>query len=122
MHGPGIHHHINRKHEWKFMSYVKHIIQILTGHSDKERLKKMFDRFIAIVGLVGPIMTIPQIINVWGYHQVEGLALASWGTYVVTSSFWLLYGILHREKAIICVNIAWIMSNLAVVTGILIYS
>ena len=122
MHGTGMHHHINERHEWKFMAYVKHLVALITGNADREKLKSMFDKFIAVVGLVGPIMTIPQIINIWGYQQVEGLALASWGTYVMSATFWLIYGVIHQEKAIICVNIAWLMAHVSVVTGIIVYS
>ncbi len=121
MHGTGMHHHVHVKSEWKFTTYIKHLIALITGNSDRDTLKKKFDKFISVVGLIGPIMTTPQIINVWVYQNVEGLALLSWGTYVLTSSFWLLYGILHKERAIIMVNIAWIIANISVVTGILIF-
>jgi len=121
MHGTGMHHHIHRKHEWKFTTYVKHLIALITGYSEQEKLKKTFDKFIAVVGLIGPIMTTPQIMNVWVYHQVEGLSLVTWSTYVITSSFWLIYGIIHKERAIILVNIAWILSNVSLVVGIIIF-
>lgn len=121
MHGTGIHHHIQKKQEGGLRKSLHKLFARLLGHGDIEKIKHMFDKFIAVVGLIGPIMTTPQIINVWVYHQVEGLAIASWGTYVMTSSFWLIYGILHKERAIILVNIAWILANLSVVSGILIF-
>ena len=122
MHGSGMHHHVHTKHEWKFVAYVKHLIALITGHSEREKLKAMFDKFIVVVGLVGPVMTIPQSLNIWMTHSVEGLVLASWATYVVTATFWLIYGILHREKAIIFANIAWILVNASIVVGVVIYS
>lgn len=121
MHGAGIHHHVQRKTALPFFQKIHSFIVRFWGNENKEKIKKIFDKFIAVVGLIGPIMTTPQIINVWIHHQVEGLAIASWGTYVMTSSFWLIYGILHKERAIILVNIAWILANASVVTGILIF-
>lgn len=121
MHGAGIHHHVQNKREGVLTNFLHNFIAYLLGHGEREKTKKAFDRFIAVVGLIGPIMTTPQIINVWVHHNVEGLAIASWGTYVMTSSFWLFYGILHRERAIILVNIAWILAHASVVTGILLF-
>lgn len=121
MHGTGFHHRIQKKHENGLLHSLHSLFSRLLGHSDTEKIKHMFDKFIAVIGLIGPIMTTPQIINVWVYHQVEGLAVASWGTYVMTSSFWLIYGILHKERAIILVNIAWILANVSVVSGILMF-
>ncbi len=119
MHGLGIHHSLQRKHEWRFIQRFFSFFARLFGHRDREQMIHLFDKFIAVVGLIGPIMTTPQIMNVWIHHQVAGLALASWGTYVCTSTFWLIYGILHKERAIILVNIAWVISNASVVAGIL---
>ena len=121
MHGTGVHHHIQRTREGVLLQLLHRFFSRLLGHNDTEKIKHVFDKFIAVVGLIGPIMTTPQIINVWVYHQVEGLAIASWGTYVITASFWLIYGILHKERAIILVNIAWILANTSVVTGILLF-
>jgi uncharacterized protein with PQ loop repeat len=121
MHGTGVYHHVQKKNEWKILHIIYHFFSRLFKHSNYE-MKQFFDKFIAVVGLIGPLMTTPQIINVWIHHQVEGLAIASWGTYVITSTFWLIYGIIHKERAIILVNIAWILSNASVVTGIYIFS
>ncbi len=121
MHGSGMHHHIQKKREWKILHVVHNIFSRLLGHHDREKIKHLFDQFIAVVGLIGPIMTTPQIMNVWIHHQTEGLAITSWSTYVITSIFWLIYGILHKERAIILVNIAWILAHLSIVTGILLF-
>jgi uncharacterized protein with PQ loop repeat len=121
MHGTGMHHHLQRMKKGELLLSIHTFLGRLLGHHDHEEIKRVFDKFISVVGLVGPIMTTPQIINIWVYRQTEGLAIASWSTYVMTSSFWLIYGILHKERAIILVNIAWILANLSVVTGILLF-
>ena len=122
MHGLGVHHYMKKKKEQKTSYAIRSFIARVFGPTDHEKVVHIFDKFIAVVGLIGPIMTTPQIMNVWIHHQVEGLALATWSTYVITSAFWLIYGILHKERAIILVNIAWILSNLSIVVGILIFS
>lgn len=121
MHGTGVHHHIQKKQKGVITKSLHTLFSRLLGHSDTEKIKHLIDKLITVIGLIGPIMTTPQIINVWVYHQVEGLAIASWGTYVMTSFFWLIYGILHKERAIILVNTAWILANVSVVIGILIF-
>jgi hypothetical protein len=71
------------------------------------------------VAVLGPILTIPQIYKVWVSGSVEGLSLLTWGSYFFLSIPILIYGIAHREKVIITMQILWVIVNGSVALGII---
>ena len=79
------------------------------------------DRFIYVVVFVGPLMTIPQVTKIWFEKNASGVAASSWLTYFVTAFFWLIYAMMHKEKPLIISSIIWIVLDLLVVVGALIY-
>ena len=87
-----------------------------------KKFKRFMDKAIFFVGMIGPIMTVPQILKIWIDHLASGVSIVTWSTYIITGAFWLLYGIAHKEKPIILTNIAWIISEFLIVLGLLIYS
>ncbi len=85
------------------------------------RFKRFLDRIIYLAGVIGPLMTIPQVWKVWHYQDASGVAASSWGAYAATSVVWILYGIAHKERPIIFVYSLWLVLNSAVFVGALIY-
>lgn len=66
-------------------------------------------------------MTIPQVTKIWIDKNASGIAVISWVTYLITTIFWLIYGIMHKEKPIIFLNIIWIFLQISIIVGTLIY-
>ena len=81
----------------------------------------MLDRTVFAVGLLSPALTIPQITNIFFSHQAAGVSPITWGAYTLFSVPWLMYGIAHKEPALVWSNAAWIFINGAVFAGALIY-
>jgi len=79
------------------------------------------DQAIYLVGLLGPILTLPQVMIIWVQQNASGVSLVSWIAYLVTACFWLTYGIMHKEKPIIFTNSIWIMLDILIIIGIIIY-
>ncbi len=84
-------------------------------------LKKFVDKSIYIVALFGPLMTIPQLLKIWVDQNATGVSALSWSGYLIAALFWLFYGILHKEKPIILTNILWVVLEVFIVIGTLIY-
>ncbi len=87
----------------------------------KSKFKNFIDRVIYPVALLGPIVTVPQFLDVWTSKDASGLSLLTWSSWVVISVFWLIYGMLHKESPIIFANILWILVQGGTVLGILLY-
>jgi len=88
---------------------------------NKNLLKKYMDKWIFIIALIGPLLTIPQVWMIWMNKNAESISLFTWGAYILSAILWLIYGIIHKEKAIIFSNILWMIVNVAVLIGAIIY-
>jgi len=85
----------------------------------KERTN--IDRIMLTFGVLGPIATIPQIMNIFVDRQTAGISVPSWSFYVVSSVMTLSYGIVHRLKPLIVSGALWLVVNSLVVIGCVIY-
>ena len=88
-------------------------------HSNK--WKNLLDKVIYFIAIVGPLISIPQVLKIWSEQTAEGLSLFTWSGYLFGGFFWLAYGIMHKEKPIILTNCLWIIINIGIISGILIY-
>ncbi|OGK38066.1 hypothetical protein A3F03_02505 [Candidatus Roizmanbacteria bacterium RIFCSPHIGHO2_12_FULL_41_11] len=77
------------------------------------------DRLVLIMSVVTPLMTVPQVLQVWVDRQVAGLSLATWGTYAFSSLLWLIYGVKHKDKPIVLVNGLMLVCNFLVTVGVI---
>ena len=110
-HTEGLHHHHSRKR-----IYQKHEVY---PHPDK--WVNFMDKAIYAVGIFGPLMTIPQLMKIWVDKNASGVSVVSWSAYLFTAVFWLIYGIMHKEKPIIVTYSLWIILEIFIVVGILMY-
>lgn len=107
----GLHHAHKRKRIYeKYEPYP---------HPDK--WKRFMDKAIYVVGIAGPIMTLPQVMKIWVEKNATGVSLISWASYLIFAVFWLVYGIMHKEKPIILTFSGWLILELLIVAGILVY-
>ncbi len=97
----GLHHFLTRKRELKW--------------------KRIFDKLIYVVGVIGPLMTLPQVFKIWINHQVSGVSIISWAAYLIMAFFWVIYGFIHKEKPIILTYLLWVLLDALVVLGVVVY-
>ncbi len=90
------------------------------NHKSKPGVNHILDKLIYPIALISPIMTIPQISEIWISKSAE-LSLVTWASYALVSGFWLIYGIQHKEKPIIVGNTLSIVAHSLVVIGILLF-
>tara|TARA_Y100000031_G_C8013532_1_gene289215 strand:- start:87 stop:431 length:345 start_codon:yes stop_codon:yes gene_type:complete len=83
--------------------------------------KRLMDRIVYAVALIGPVMTLPQVYKIFVAKSAAGLSLISWMTYFFAACFWLAYGIMHKEKPLIFTSVLWVVLDLLIVIGIFFY-
>jgi len=93
----------------------------LEDFPSKKKWKRYLDTIIYAAGIAGPIITIPQIWQIWHHQNASGVSLTSWTGYLFIAVIWLFYGIVHKEKPIIVMYVANIIVQFFVVLGIIIY-
>jgi len=110
-HSKGLHHFHKRKR-----IHQKH-----EPYPHPNKLKRFIDKFIYVVSIIGMVFTIPQITKIWIGKTAAGVSLISWVSYLFGAVFWLAYGILHKEKPIIFSYSIWILLEISIILGILVY-
>ncbi len=83
--------------------------------------KRMMDKLIYIIGLIGPIMSIPQILKIWGEQNAESISIYTVSSYLFASFCWLTYGTLHRETPLMISYSFWIVADSMLVIGTVLY-
>ncbi len=84
--------------------------------------KYFLDKLIYPIALIAPVMTIPQIVEVWTQRGVQGVSLLTWSAYTAVSVFWIIYGLQHKEKPIILANLLSFIFDASIVLGVLLHS
>ncbi len=97
----------------------KRIHQQSEKYPHPNKFKNFIDKLIYIVGFIWPIMTVPQLATIWIDQNSSGVSLISWTTYLLTSTVWVIYWILHRDRVIIITFSIWIIMDILIVVWIL---
>ncbi|AJF60297.1 MAG: hypothetical protein J4224_01225 [Candidatus Diapherotrites archaeon] len=110
--GKGIHHfHIRKR-----------VHENLEPYPHPEKWKRRMDKAIYAVGIAGPLLAIPQALEVWVEKNVAGISLITWVGWLFLAFFWISYGVMHKEKPIIITYSAWVLINLFIIAGVIVYS
>jgi uncharacterized protein with PQ loop repeat len=83
---------------------------------------RWLDRFVLLVGVLGPIMTLPQIWLIFSTKDAGGVSALAFGTWALFDIPWMLYGIAHREPPIVATYTLWLVGNGLVCLGAILYS
>src|SRR5262245_1825051 len=67
------------------------------------------------------LMTVPQVLTIWIGHQAAGVSVLSWGAYLLSALLWFWFGIMKRDKNIYLPCIGWIVLDVGVIAGVLVY-
>jgi uncharacterized protein with PQ loop repeat len=89
-------------------------------HSNK--YKRLLDNTLLGVAVIGPMMNIPQIFKIYYYQNASSISLFSFSCFAFFNILWLMYGIVHKEKPIIIAYILWLITNIFIITGTVLYS
>jgi uncharacterized protein with PQ loop repeat len=105
---------------------LRHVHTRKCGHAPQDPIpsQKTLIRFVdrlAYLSVIVPIMTIPQFVTIFANHDASNLSLVTWGTYLISATYWTYYGWLHKAKPIWIPNILMVFVDIAVVVGILLY-
>jgi uncharacterized protein with PQ loop repeat len=86
-----------------------------------KRVKRVYDNVIYVAVILAPIMNLPQLWKIWSEKEAAGVSVVSWVAFSFISVMWLIYGILHKERPVILMNIALIFLQLTIAFGAYLY-
>ena len=77
----------------------------------------LLDKFMYAVAFAGPVMTLPQIYDIW-ITKSSTVNPLTWGGYLCIGFIWLFYGLVHKEKMIIFSNLVGLVTTGLVFVGV----
>lgn len=89
-------------------------------HPDKT--KRIVDTFAYIVGILSPLASLPQLIEVWINMNVAGTSIFTWIGFFFIAIVMATYGIVHRGKNLIIMYTSLAIIDFLIVVGIIIHS
>lgn len=97
----------------------KRIFQHLEPFPSRHLAKRMLDYLMFGVGILQPFALAPQIYSIYVYHETAGVSIATWFLLGCCNILWTLYGIVHRERPIIILNVLSTILDFVIVYGII---
>jgi len=82
---------------------------------------KFLERVTLVAGVLGPLMVIPQIIDIFSAQSADNVSLLSWSAFAILNTPFIIYGAVHKELPIILTYSLFFIANTIVVIGILLY-
>jgi uncharacterized protein with PQ loop repeat len=67
------------------------------------------------------LTTIPQVLTIWIGQQAAGVSIVSWSAYLVSAILWFCFGMQKKDKNIYLPCVGWIVLDLGVIMGVIIY-
>lgn len=110
-HNIGLHHFHRRKRIYKNYEPYPH----------PNKWKSLMDKLIYAVIIITAVMTVPQVVQIWSEQNATGVSVYTWSTYFVMSIFWIVYGLLHKEKPIILSSTLLGLLQVFIVAGTVVY-
>ena len=89
--------------------------------TNPSRFAESFNRFMYVIAIIIPLMTIPQIITIWTNKSAQDVSLLTWSAYLFSALCWLIYSIIHKDRPLIINSILWVILETFVIAGIIIY-
>lgn len=105
-------HHVHKR---------KRVHELNQPYPHPDKWMSTLDSLVFAVALFSVIMTVPQVLEIWGSKSAGNVSLMSWCAYNIASVFWVVYGIAHKEKVIIAVYSLYALLDALVVIGIILY-
>ena len=83
--------------------------------------EKSMTRILGSMSVFTMLMTIPQVLTIWGGQQAAGVSVVSWSAYLIAAVLWFWHGLQKHDKNIYLACLGWIVLDIAVIVGAVIY-
>jgi len=69
-----------------------------------KKYARNIDRYAYLMGFAAVTINFPQLYDVWTKPDIAGVSLVSWTGFMVSSAFWLYYGMVHKARTLVVIN------------------
>ena len=89
---------------------------------DREFWIHFLDRVTLAVGVLGPLTDIPQITKILLTRNAAGVSALAWAGAAFFDVPFLIYGIVHKDRAITTTYSLWLIGNFVILVLTVLYS
>ena len=83
---------------------------------------KVLNRLIYLIAVLGPLSSLPQIIEIWVTDKsATGVSLSTWLMFLLMSAVWLWYAVTKRDRPLVISNALWMITDAIVIAGAIYY-
>lgn len=108
-----VHHHLHMR---------KRKADGLEPYPARDSRLRFLDRLVLAVGILGPLTALPQAVKTFTLQDATGVSLAAWALPGLFNIPWIIYGLVHREWPIVVTYTLWLVMNILISVGVLLYS
>jgi uncharacterized protein with PQ loop repeat len=98
-------------------------------HKKKQRVliatkkadSRLVDRLTYGAAIVEPMITIPQVYQIFRDQSAAGISITAWIGYEILQIIWLWYGIVHKDKVIIVYSLLYGVIQMMVIIGAIMF-
>lgn len=87
----------------------------------KKKKITLLDKCMMVASSVYPFTMLPQIISIYTSHDVRGMSIASWLSFMAFGTVFLSYALVHKIRPLIVSQVLWMTIDIIIVVGILVY-
>jgi uncharacterized protein with PQ loop repeat len=96
--------------------------RLKSPQTKKKALNGPVDYFVYFFMYISPLFEIPQAYDIYSQKSAHTVSLATWSLFFIASVAWLIYAIRNKLRAIMIIQIIYMVLEASVVVGILKYS
>jgi uncharacterized protein with PQ loop repeat len=79
------------------------------------------DALMSVAAVAHPLMAAPQIYKVFSTQQAAGLSIWTWAAWFGLGLIFMAYGIAHKLKPYIIMQLLWLTVDILMIVGIILY-
>ena len=88
---------------------------------DRERLEPQVGRAVFGWGLINPLLSAPQLYNIFVIKHVAGLSVITISAALLMAALWTAYGILGRQTVVWVTSGVWVVLNSVTLVGVVLF-
>ena len=88
---------------------------------NRDRLAPQVERAVFGWGLVNPILSLPQLHNIYVFKHVAGFSVVSVSAALLMAALWTTHGILGRQTVVWVTSSVWVGLNAVTLVGVVAY-
>lgn len=90
-------------------------------HLTKKNKKALVDYITYFFVFTTPLFELPQALTIYLNQSATDVSLTTWGYFLLSNAAWLIYGAYHKLKPILIIYSLYMLVEVAIVIGILMY-